>query len=94
MKRIYLDHNATTPIHPEVVEAILPYYKALFGNASSVHSFGQEARKAVDQAREEVAQVLGCEAREIIFTSGGTEADNFAVKGTRNALKEKGNPSL
>lgn len=91
MKRVYLDHNATTPLHPEVVEAMLPYYRDIFGNASSVHSFGQQARKAIDQARERVAELLECEAREIIFTSGGTEADNFAIKGVSAALREKGN---
>lgn len=91
VKKVYLDHNATTPVHPEVLEVMLPYHKEVFGNASSVHSFGQEARKAIDQAREKVAELLQCEAREIIFTSGGTEADNFALKGVCAALKEKGN---
>ncbi len=91
MKKVYLDHNATTPVYPEAVEAMLPYYKGIFGNASSVHSFGQEARKAIDYAREKVSELLQCEAREIIFTSGGTEADNFAIKGVCAALKEKGN---
>lgn len=91
MKRVYLDHNATTPLHPEVLEAMLPYYRDIFGNASSVHSFGQEARKGINQAREKVAELLAGDAREIIFTSGGTEADNFAVRGICAVLKEKGN---
>lgn len=91
MKRVYLDHNATTPVHPEVLEAMQPYFKDIFGNASSVHRFGQQARKAVDEAREKVADLIGAKPEEIVFTSGGTEADNFAVKGVSYALKEKGN---
>lgn len=90
MKRIYLDHNATTPLHPEVLEAMLPYYKEAFGNPSTVYSFGQEARKATDEAREKLASLIGASPEEIIFTSGGTEADNLALKGVAAALEKKG----
>ena len=83
MKRIYLDHNATTPVHPEVKEAMLPYFDEFFGNASSVHSYGREAREAIDTAREHVAELIGASSpTEIVFTSGGTEADNHTIKGT------------
>jgi cysteine desulfurase len=82
MKRIYLDHNATTPVHPEVKEAMLPYYDEWFGNASSVHSYGREAREAIDVAREQVAELISASSpTEIVFTSGGTESDNHAIKG-------------
>jgi len=90
MKRIYLDHNSTTPLHPEVLEAILPYYKEAFGNPSTIYSFGQETRKATDEAREKVANLIGASPEEIIFTSGGTEADNVALKGVAAALEKKG----
>ena len=90
MKRIYLDHNATTPLHPEVLEAMLPYYKEAFGNPSTIYSFGQETRKATDEAREKVANLIGASPEEIIFTSGGTEADNLALKGVAAALEKKG----
>lgn len=90
MKRVYLDHNATTPTHPEVVKAILPYYKEVFGNASSVHQFGQQARKAIDEAREKIANFIGASPKEIVFTSGGTEANNFALKGVVYANERKG----
>ncbi len=90
MKRIYLDHNSTTPLHPEVLEAILPYYKEAFGNPSTIYSFGQETRKATDEAREKVANLIGASPEEIIFTSGGTEADNLALKGVAAALEKKG----
>ncbi|MBL7068645.1 MAG: cysteine desulfurase NifS [Candidatus Omnitrophica bacterium] len=92
MKRVYLDHNATTPTHPDVVRAMQPYYEEIFGNASSVHRFGREARKAVEEARKNLASLLGAKrADEIIFTSGGTESDNFAIKGVARALRDKGN---
>jgi len=90
MKRIYLDHNATTPLHPEILETILPYYKEAFGNPSTIYSFGQETRKATDEAREKVANLIGASPEEIIFTSGGTEADNVALKGVAAALERKG----
>jgi len=90
MRRIYLDYNATTPLHPRVLEAMLPYYKSIFGNASTIYSFGQEARKAIDDAREALACLIGAEPEEMVFTSGGTEADNFALKGVASALKGKG----
>ena len=94
MKRIYFDHNATTPVHTEVKSAMLPYYEELFGNASSVHSYGREAREAIDNAREQVALLIGAKSStEIVFTSGGTESDNHAIKGTAyySLDKNKGN---
>jgi cysteine desulfurase len=81
MHRIYLDNNATTPVLPEVFEAMRPYFSELFGNASSIHHHGQQTRSAVEDARESVAALLGCQASEIVFTSGGTEADNLAIAG-------------
>ncbi|HEU5231773.1 MAG TPA: cysteine desulfurase family protein [Terriglobales bacterium] len=85
MQRVYLDSNATTPVLPEVFEAMRPYYQDQFGNASSIHHHGQHARAAVEQAREAVARLLGCRAAEIVFTSGGTEADNLAIFGIAGA---------
>jgi cysteine desulfurase len=81
MHRIYFDHNATTPVDPAVVQAMLPYFSDVFGNASSIHSFGQRARAAVEQARESVARLVGARPAEIVFTSGGTESDNLAIFG-------------
>ncbi|MGP0017055.1 MAG: cysteine desulfurase family protein [Candidatus Sulfotelmatobacter sp.] len=81
MHRIYLDNNATTPVLPEVFEAMKPYFGEQFGNASSIHHHGQQTRAAVEDARESVAALLGCRASEIVFTSGGTEADNLAIAG-------------
>ena len=81
MRRVYLDNNATTPVLPEVLEAMRPYFGERFGNASSIHHHGQETRAAVERARESVAALLGCRAAEVVFTSGGTEADNLAVFG-------------
>ena len=81
MRRVYLDNNATTPVLPEVLEAMRPYFGERFGNASSIHHHGQETRAAVERARESVAALLGCRASEIVFTSGGTEADNLAIFG-------------
>lgn len=81
MRRIYLDNNATTPVLPEVFEAMRPYFAERFGNASSIHRHGQETRAAVENARESVAALLGASASEIVFTSGGTEGDNLAVAG-------------
>ena len=81
LRRVYLDNNATTPVLPEVLEAMRPYFGERFGNASSIHHHGQETRAAVERARESVAALLGCRASEIVFTSGGTEADNLAIFG-------------
>ncbi|MDT5271103.1 MAG: cysteine desulfurase [Acidobacteriota bacterium] len=81
MRRVYLDHSATTPVDPRVVEAMLPYLTAKFGNPSSVHFYGQEARAAVDRARREVADLIGARPNEVVFLSGGTEANNLAVRG-------------
>ncbi len=89
MRSVYLDHAATTPLHPAVVEVMLPYLERGFGNPSSIHQAGREAREAVERARLTVADILGASPEEIVFTSGGTEADNLAVKGV--ALR---NPSL
>jgi len=81
MKKVYMDHSATTPVREEVAEAMLPYYSDTFGNASSIHVFGQKARNALENARKGIANILGADSREIIFTSGGTESDNYAIKG-------------
>ena len=81
MNRVYLDYNATTPVEPAVLDAMLPYFSAEFGNASSIHTPGQKARAAVETAREQVAALIGARPREIIFTSGGTESDNHAIFG-------------
>ena len=91
MRRIYLDHAATTPTRPEVVKAMLPYFSEAFGNPSSIHSYGREAKGAVEEARTKVAELIGARSEEIIFTSGGTEADNFALKGVAFANEHKGN---
>ena len=88
---IYLDHAGTTPTDPGVLEAMLPYFTHLYGNPSSVHTVGQEARHALDTARERVARVLGCRTSEVVFTSGGTESDNSAIIGAATALHETGN---
>ena len=88
---IYLDHAGTTPTDPRVLEAMLPYFTQLYGNPSSVHTVGQEARHALDTSRERVARVLGCRTSELVFTSGGTESDNAAIIGAATALRETGN---
>jgi cysteine desulfurase len=90
MKRIYLDHSATTPVRQEVVDAMLPYFTGKYGNASSVHTFGQEAHQALEESRRTVAGLLGAVPDEIIFNSGGTEGDNMAIKGVAAALRDKG----
>src|SRR5882762_200382 len=81
MNRVYLDYNATTPVEPEVLDAMLPYFSGDFGNAASIHTPGQRARAAVETARERVAELIGARAQEIVFTSGGTESGNHAVFG-------------
>ena len=91
MRRIYLDNAATTSTHPEVIKAMLPYFSDAFGNASSIHFYGQEAKEGVENARTKVAALINAHPEEIIFTSGGTEADNFALKGTAYAHKGRGN---
>ena len=90
MRKVYLDHSATTPSDQRVVAAMLPYLTEKFGNASSVHSFGQEARAAVDRARRQIAAFVGARANEIVFTSGGTEANNLAVRGLCEAAQTHG----
>ncbi len=91
MKRVYLDYAATTPTHPEVVKAMLPYFTEVFANPSSIYACGQEAKGAIDEARIKVANLIGAHDEEIVFTSGGTEADNFALKGVASAHENKGN---
>jgi len=91
MKTIYLDHAATTPTDPQVVEAMLPYFTERFGNPSSLYSLGREAKQAMETAREKVARAIGARPEEIVFTSGGTESDNFALEGVAFALQKKGN---
>jgi cysteine desulfurase len=91
MKRIYLDYAATTPTHPEVIKAMMPYFTDSFGNPSSIHSYGQEAKDAVERARSKVATLIDAKSDEIVFTGSGTEADNFAVKGVAWSRQAKGN---
>ncbi|MHB1125441.1 MAG: cysteine desulfurase NifS [Bacillota bacterium] len=91
MKKIYLDHSATTPVDPEVAEIMLTYMTRHFGNPSSIHSFGREAKKAMEEAREKIAALIGARPDEIVFTSGGTEADNMAIIGAALGNKNKGN---
>lgn len=91
MRRIYFDHSATTPVHPDVAVSMMEYMTEKFGNPSSVHFFGRETRKAVDEARAKVAALIVAEPNEIFFTSGGTESDNLALKGVAYANRKKGN---
>src|SRR3972149_9449775 len=88
---IYMDHSATTPVHPEVLEAMLPFFSEKYGNPSSIYAVGREARQAVDRPRDKVAAAIGARPDEIIFTSGGTEADNLAIKGIAMASSSRGN---
>ena len=88
---IYMDYAATTPVRPEVVRAMLPYFSENFGNPSSIYELAQQSRGVVDQSRRSIARALGCRASEIVFTSGGTESDNAAIKGVATALRNIGN---
>lgn len=90
MRRIYLDHSATTPVDLEVAALMMTYYTEKYGNPSSVHSFGREARQALEEARRQVAELIGATPQEVTFTSGGTEADNLAILGTVEAMRKKG----
>lgn len=90
MDTIYLDHAATTPVHPEVFQAMKPYMKEVFGNPSSIHHYGRQSRRAIEQSREICARTLSAKTQEIVFTSGGTEADNLAIIGAALAYREKG----
>jgi cysteine desulfurase len=91
MKKVYLDYAATSPTDPEVLAAMEPYFFEKFGNASSLHAYGQEAKKAIEDSRQILADFIGARAEEIVFTSGGTESDNFALLGAAYALEKKGN---
>ncbi len=91
MSKIYFDHSATTPVHPDVAEEMFRCVAGIFGNPSSIHSFGREAKKAVDAARSRVAESIGAKREEIVFTSGGTESDHLAIKGVAYANRKKGN---
>jgi cysteine desulfurase len=91
VRKVYLDHAATTPVHPKVVEAMLPYFTAKFGNPSNLHDMGREAKNAVEDARGKTAELIGAKPEEIYFTSSGTESNNFAVKGLAQANSQKGN---
>jgi len=91
MKTVYLDHCATTPVHPDVLAAMLPFLRDSFGNPSSAHTLGKKAREAVEEARGKVAALIGANASEIVFTSGGTEADNLAIQGIARVRKDRGN---
>jgi len=90
MKRVYLDYNATTPVDPRVAEAMWPYLRELFGNPSSLHTFGVDAKDAVETARAQVAGLVGCHADEVVFTSGGSESNNTAIKGVAFTLRQRG----
>ena len=94
VQRIYLDHNATTPVHPAAADAVATVLREEFGNPSSVHHFGQRAKAAMDQARSAVAGLLGADPSEVVFTSGGTEGDNFAIRGAAEALAHTGRRHL
>ncbi len=91
MNRVYMDYNATTPVRDEVLRAMMPFFQERFGNASSVHTFGQEARVPLEEAREQVASLIGARPGDVYFTSGGTESDNAAIKGVARANRHRGN---
>lgn len=91
MRRVYLDYSATTPTKKEVVDAMMPYFTEVFGNPSSIHRFGREAKKIINESRVTIASLMNAEEKELFFTAGGTESDNWAIKGTAHSLKNKGN---
>ena len=97
-RSVYLDHAATTAVHPDVVAAMVPFFTERYGNPSSVHAWGRAAHQGMENARRQVARALGCRPREVVFTSGGTESDNLALKGAawayRRGLNPKKDPSL
>jgi len=90
VRKVYLDNMATTPVSPEVLEAMLPYFREVYGNPQSIHSWGDEAREAIEKAREQIATLIGGEAEEIVFTSSGSEANNLALKGLAQGQVAKG----
>ena len=90
-RRIYMDYSATTPVKKEVVDTMMPYLTDYFGNASSFHSFGRDAKEALDKARNQVASLINANPNEIYFTAGGTESDNWAIEGVAFANRNKGN---
>lgn len=92
-RRVYLDNSATTQVDKKVLEAMLPYFSEIYGNPNSLHSWGREAKKGIDKAREQVAELIGTEGKNIIFTGGGSESDNLAIKGAAWALRDKGKGS-
>ena len=92
--RVYFDYNATTPVTPDVAEAVGAAMRDQFGNASSIHHFGQQAKAAIDEARSAVARLAGADPSEIVFTAGGTESDNFAIRGAADALEPTGRRHL
>src|SRR5262245_25763767 len=92
--RVYFDYNATTPLAPDVIDRVAAATRDLFGNASSVHHFGQQAKAALDEARSATASLIGGDPSEIVFTSGGTESDNFAIRGAADALEPTGRRHL
>ena len=94
MKLIYLDHSATTPIAPEVIEAMAPHFQNTYGNASSVHGFGRKARAVLEESRDSIAAQLSARPDEVFFTSGGTESDNHAVKGVATSMQVSGRKQL
>jgi len=94
VQRIYLDHNATTPLLPAVIDRMTAILREEFGNPSSVHHFGQQAKAAVDDARSQVAELVGGDPSEVLFTSGGTEGDNIAIRGAAEALEATGRKHL